>query len=652
MVHRSSTWWRVLGVVLLSLVTAAWPSAARAAPTPSFTLVHQDAVATLGAGATTRIAVAVRLSHADSHAEIQLSLYPRLITRSALAPLLNGATPAGAPVSTTGNLRLTCNPARVQSFLLTLATRAAGAGAHPCTSRPARLRLPCRAGACDGVYPLGFSVTSAGVATTEWSLVAVRVRRVASPVHVDLVYTLDPSALAHPRHARATLAAVARHRGVPVALSADYRTLEAVARGPASAVALWRGAIGAALASPLHRAVVAPPGTVDCGGLAAAGLLGQVSRQVSLASDLLRSLTGRFVDAPIVVSGHPSAASLAALAAVGARDVVLDESALATPPSTTLAWGAPFRVPGARGVVALATDQGLGELATNPGIEPARRAVLTLDTLAFLHYEMPNAPAVRTVVVSVPAALVDPAFVSDLLGALAQNPYVTAASLLPSFDTALVASDGAPAARALAPATPSSWSPLNVTSLTSLAASVASFTGAVTNTAEATALRVALAQSELLGGAGSRQAAIDHASALLIDQLNRFSVDAGTVTLTGPGTPLPVTIFSREPYTVTVVVHLITDRLTFPRGANVAVSLDAPVKSLRVATANHRGSSLTLRVVVTTPDGRLTLARAAVQVRIAGTSVVGYLLTGASLAVIGLWWWRTNRRRSKGRHAR
>ena len=73
--------------------------------------------------------------------------------------------------------------------------------------------------------------------------------------------------------------------------------------------------------------------------------------------------------------------------------------------------------------------------------------------------------------------------------------------------------------------------------------------------------------------------------------------------------------------------------------------------SLRIPTAGARGSSLTLQIVLTTPDGRLELARAAVQVRIAGTSVVGYLLTGASLAVLALWWWRTNRRRSRGRHA-
>jgi hypothetical protein len=74
--------------------------------------------------------------------------------------------------------------------------------------------------------------------------------------------------------------------------------------------------------------------------------------------------------------------------------------------------------------------------------------------------------------------------------------------------------------------------------------------------------------------------------------------------------------------------------------------------SIRVPTNDPRGSSLTLQVTLTTPNGQVVLARSAIQVRIAGTSVVGYLLTFASLFVLALWWWRTNRRRSKGRHAR
>jgi hypothetical protein len=652
MVHRSSTWWRALGVVLLSLVTTAWPSAARAATTPSFTLVHQDPVAALSAGGTARIALAVRLRVPDRHAEFQVSLYSRLVTRGALAPLLDGVAPAGDALTTTGNLTLTCDPHRTIRLDVALFTRAPPRGSRHCASRVARLRLPCHGAACDGVYPLSFSITSAGVATTEWSLLAVRVARVASPLHVVVVATLDPSALAHPARARAALRALARFAEVPVTLTADYRTLDHVLGLVAPARALWRAALDAALASPLHRVVVAPPADVDFGALVSIGLKSQVARQVSLSAGLLHTLTGRYVDARVALSGHPTARTLAALALAGAHELIVPETMLATPPSTTLTWGAPFHVAGARGVVALATDQGLSALAADHRIEPARRAALTLDTLAFLHYEEPNAPSVRTVVISDPVASLDPAYVADLLTGLAHDAFASPSSLAPSFDTTLIATNGAPAQRALSRATPTSWSALNVSSLTSLTSSLDSFAAAVPNAVESSALRVALAEAEISGPASARQVAIDRASSLLARQLGRFRVDAGTVTLTGPGTPLPVTIISTEPYTVSAVVHLITDRLTFPTGSNVAVALDAPIKSLRVPTAHHQGSSLTLQVVVTTPDGQLILARGAVQVRIAGTSVVGYLLTGASLVVIGVWWWRTARRRPKGRHVR
>jgi hypothetical protein len=652
MVHRSSTWWRALAVALLSLATTAWPSAARAATTPSFTLEHQDPVAVLSSGGSGRVALSLRLSVPGRRAEVQVSLYARLITRGALDPLLSGTAPNGSSVSTTGNLTLTCTSRRAVTLDVILFTRAPTGRSGPCASRPARLRLPCAGAACDGVYPLSYSVTNAGVATTEWSLIAVRAGRVASPLHLDLVYTLDPSTLAHPQRARSTLRALSHYAKVPVAITADYRTLDAVSRLGTHASGAWRSALDAALTSPLHRAVVAPPGNVDFGALATVGLLGQVKEQLNLSSHLLRALTGRYVDAPVVVSGRPTTRGVAALASAGVREVVLPESILSTPPSTTLTWGAPFRVVGAPGLVALATDQGLAQVATDRAIEPARRAVLTLDTLAFLHFEEPNAPAVRTVVISDPASSLDPVYVNDLLAGVAHDAFVTPSSLVPSFNTALVATNSAPATRSLAAGTPSSWSAPNVASLSALASSLSSFAQAITNDARATSLRVALARAEVVGDPATRQGDINRVSALLASQLGGFRVDAGSVTLTGPGTPLPVTVFSSEQYTVAVVVHLITDRITFPDGANVPVSLDAPVKSLRVPTANHRGSSLTLQVVVTTPDGQLTLARAALQVRIAGTSVVGYLLTGGSLAVIGVWWWRTARRRPRGRHTR
>ena len=125
------------------------------------------------------------------------------------------------------------------------------------------------------------------------------------------------------------------------------------------------------------------------------------------------------------------------------------------------------------------------------------------------------------------------------------------------------------------------------------------------------------------------------------------------ITLAAAGTSLPITVSSHANYTVDAVVHLVTDGLTFPKGGDIGIIMNSPTQSIRVPTSNPLGSSLTLQVLLTTPNDQVVLARTAIQVRIAGTSVVGYLLTFGSLFVLALWWWRTNRRRThKGRHAR
>jgi len=181
---------------------------------------------------------------------------------------------------------------------------------------------------------------------------------------------------------------------------------------------------------------------------------------------------------------------------------------------------------------------------------------------------------------------------------------------------------------------------------------VASYSQAVTSSNVGNDLRVAVASAEIAGSPDTRQAAINRASDALASQLSNFRVDPSTITLTGPSTSLPITLFSRANYTVTAVVHLVTDRLSFPKGKSVVVVMDSPTKSVRIPTAKHLASSLTLQVVVTTPDNQTVLARAAIQVRIAGTSIVGYFLTIASLLVLAYWWLRTYRRKPKGRHAR
>ena len=647
--HRFTTWWRALSVVLLSLATLTWPSAARADTTSTFVVVHQDAVALLSGLGTSRFSTTLRLASA-SHAHVSVALYPALVTQGALEAIIDGDGASTKPMATTG-FALNCVRSGEATFSVTLHTHGLPSPPRTCHGATPALRLLCGA-ACAGVYPLRYRVDVNGATTEKWSLLAVQTSSVAHPLNVALIETLSPKVLQHAKRSLAVLDTVGHFASAPLTLGADYQTLADIQLNqPADAA--WITALSKALASPSHRAIDAPPRSTDFGGLATHHLTTQLGEQLTLSQQILTELTGRYVDEPVLLSGSQTATGLFAFARLGIGDVVLPENDLSVAPSNTLTWGAPFHIVGAGSLTALSVDGPLSSLVGDASIEPGRRAAMTLASLAFLHFEAPNAPSTREVVIETSIDSSSSTFLNDLLSGVASNPFARLAPLTPLFDSSLIGIDGSPVDRSLDASTDiSSWSSRNVSSLLGVISGVTSYAQGVKSGHIATALRVAVAQSEEFGTADKRQGAIDAAQNLLNDQLKQFSVDAGAVTLAGAGTSLPITIISHVPYTVDAVVHLATNGITFPKGDALPIVMNSPTQSLRVPTADPQGSSLTLQVILTTPNDQVILARAAIQVRIAGTSVVGYLLTFASLLVLAIWWWRTNRRRSRGRHAR
>jgi hypothetical protein len=626
----------------------AWPTVARADATASFTLLHQDAVATVSTKGTSHFSLTLTTS-ASSRARV--AIYPRVIDRSQLAPIVADTGVSGKALGTTSSFALKCETHGKYKFTINLYSKRPGSLRRSCSPTP-RLHFPCPSLRCDGVYPLRIQVTNDGATSTQWSLLAVQSTSVDQALRVDVVETMDPNAFVHAKRSIAVLHLLAQHPSSAITLSADYRLLNTLLQ-PGATNALFHTELRKALVSPLHEGVDAPPANIDFGGLALHGFGDEVRQQLSLSATLLKSLTGRDVTTPVLINGTPSLQSLRALQHLGVSEVVLPEADLKVAPSTTLNWGAPFHVVGVGSLDALSTDGPLSTLYADTAISAGRRAALTLGTLAFLHFEAPNASATRTVVIEAPIAESPVGFLKDILNGFASNPFITLATLTPSFENSLVASNGAPATRPIVdPHVDMKWSPHNVASLRVLVVQVNSYAAALRSTDIGNDLEVAMEASEITGTPGTRQVGIDAAALALRGQLSNFSVDPSTITLAGSGTSIPITLTNHAPYTVMADVHLLTDQLTFPKGHDVPVSLDQPTKSVRVATSSSKGNSLTLQVVVTTPNNRLVLARAAIQVRIASTSIVGYVLTIASLLVLAYWWLRTYRKRPKGRHAR
>jgi hypothetical protein len=652
MFHRFSTWWRALCVVLLSLAAVTWPSAAHAETTAVFSLEHQGAVVLLSTQGSGRFDTSLHFDVRSTPITVQVSLYPHLIARSQLAPIISGSGETASSIATTGNFSLTCVNHQRATFSVAVITTFADGKGPSCESRRAQLHLTCAGSACDGVYPISYSVSTNDTTQTTWSLLSIQSGAVLRPLRLNLIADVEPPSLEHLTTSTAVLNALARYNQTPLTITADYRTLSALQSSSSRDDVSFRNAYTKLLTSPVHRAVSAPPSNIDFAGLVDNGLGTQVNQQLALSTAILRQVTGRYADSPVVLHGDVTPTELKSLAAVHVGDVVIPESSLTSAPSSTLEWGTPFRISTSPALSVLATDGPLDELVNDRAINAGRRAVLTLNTLAFLHFEAPNAPLSRSVTIEISPARTSAAFIDGLLGAVATNPFVVASSLTPSFNSSLVGADGAPSTRVLATTRVSTWSALNVSSLLNAIGQTNSFNQAIASATIANSLSAAIAQAEITGSPQQRQDAIGAAEAALDNQLQNISVDPSAITLAGSGTSLPVTILSTSKYAVTAVVHLVTDRLHFPKGNSQVVTLDASTKSLQFSASSPRGTDLTLQIVVTTPNDQLVLARTAIQVRIAGNSVVGYLLTLASLLVLAYWWIRTYRRTTKGRHAR
>ena len=650
MFHRFSSWWRALSVVLLSLATLTWPSAAFAQTTPPFSVLNQAAVATMSNAGVAGFSLTLAATGAAVDS-VDLSLYPAMVYRSEITALIDGVGPGVGAIATTVVTQPTCRTATTINLRVSLFSAQATGPSHLCGSQPLHLRLPCPAAACDGVYPLAIAVTLDHVRHVEWSMIAVHVAPVTHPLLVDFVPVVDETAWSAASLAESDFAVIARYPSLPVTLAVNYLPLGHAILG--SAGRPWRDALTNSLTSAQHRAIVAPPPNADLAGLAANGFPGEVAQQIDLASSFLRTITGRFSDGPVFVAVPPSPAVLNALAHAGTSEVVVPDASFTPAPSNTLGWGAAIHVTGASALTALVTDGGLQQLAADSAIEPGRRAAMTLATLAFLHFEAPNASSPRTVVLPLNVGSLSPAYLNDLFTASQSNPFIVASTLATSFNSSPVGSNNSPPVRTLNAAVVSTWSSANVASLATLISHTTSFLHAIASPTQTVALELYLASSEQVGSATNRQDAITAAAGYLNAQLSGFRIDDSAITLTGTGSELPITLFSSARYPVTVLLHLITDRLKFPNNKKVyVVQLSTPTTPLRIPATDRQGGSLTLQLELTTPDGQLVLARAAVQVRGVGTSIVGYLLSGGSLFVLAWWWLRTYRRKSRGRHAR
>jgi hypothetical protein len=138
----------------------------------------------------------------------------------------------------------------------------------------------------------------------------------------------------------------------------------------------------------------------------------------------------------------------------GVRDVVLPEADLTDGAiDDTQLGSAHFTSGGVGGVTALSTDGPLSTLFADTAHQRWSTRGAHAGHVGVLAFRSTERTAARTVVIVAPIAETSVAFLKDVLNGFASNPFVTLATLTPSFQTSLVATNGAPAHVRRAPRT-------------------------------------------------------------------------------------------------------------------------------------------------------------------------------------------------------
>lgn len=620
---------------------------------------------------------------------VAVAVFPCLSSVSAFDQSVTSG-PTGSPVSSTTTAlpvhTLAALPTGGFDLPMPVVIGASGTGAGP-TGPGFTIHLLAGDAECgafpSGVYPVRLQLINTGSGNVLGSLVTHLVYTQASattqrlrvaivlPVQTTVgAATAPPTAalVARPGAAIATpstdaltavsgmVGALSEHSSVPVTLQVSGQTV-GLLESPAHQTTLAQLA-GLADAASVHELTAAPYTPVNAAALIGAGLPDELSLQIARGNDVVAAATGQPVSDPTtglgawITNDGLDSAAVAALVADGYGELVLPSSALsATPASGSTTQ--PFSLSDGRGstVRVMASDPDLAARFTADPGDPVLAAYQLSAELAQLYYERPNGTSPRAVVAVAPTSWTDnPVFVDTLLGSLSANPMVQAVTtdqLFSLFSTPAACRNGT--CRLVAPA-PSTGLP--TTAIVAQRQRVNALAAAAPGNQ---ALGQQLGDLVLAGEAETlrpaQQSAVLHNAGVAVDaQLGLLSVEGGqSITLTASSGRVPVTVLSNASYLVTGSLTLSSDKLLFDNGQTQwSTPITLPpryTKVIYVRVRTRTSGTFKMDVALRSPDGLLQLATGEISVRSTATSVVGIVLSIGAVAVLGVWWVRTSRKR-------
>jgi hypothetical protein len=464
---------------------------------------------------------------------------------------------------------------------------------------------------------------------------------------------------------------LAAHRGVAVSLTPNPVTVADLQAG---------GKKGRRAVTQLRSLTAAPVGNdellaqsyvpIDVAGLADAGLTDEIGAQMARGTALLDAAglhpsPGTWVDTASDFTAGGVSDLGDGLQAARADTLILDDGDLAPLPTgptvpKNLTFAQPFSlgVGGGRHVTAAAASSEVDALFSADPDDPVLAANQMIASLEFIHFENAYEADPRGIVVEPPASWQpsDP-LLSTLLTELAGNPVLSPVTLDQFFAQVPKGGNDEPPSRHLQAGSPAKSGVITAATARHLAAARAdltSFSQAVGGHQPAVFVEL----SDLLLATENRSFDPAQRARAFAVFTQRFGIEVNlvslaaqnTITFTSRTASIPVSVLSSAPFPVKVVLSLSSDKFAFPDGSARTLTLDHPTTPVRIeARAITSGDRLPVEVTLTTPDGQLVIARAALTVRSTSISIVGIALTVVAALVLLVWWARTWR---KGRNRR
>ncbi|HWE67026.1 MAG TPA: DUF6049 family protein [Acidimicrobiales bacterium] len=680
--------WAGIALCTLALSSPAWAGAQPGVAGPPLTLTFQTASVTptapwftldLGVGATS-------VPVGDLH--LSITFYSRLSNDSQLQQATN-ATPQKTPLITVRDIPVS-GPAGARSattcvtVLPQSSTEAPAAGTPgACPPDDQTLVLGCvpDMGECGDVYPVSVALLRQGDTTplsrfTTFLTYQESVSAESStggPLRVSVVIPVTTSSpdqsAADRRRTEALTTTLAAHRAVPITLQANPSAVTDLAKkgGKTGHNALQELA-GLTNAPGPDQLPAQPYVPINLAALSGAGLNPEIETQLDRGAALLHQSDlhpsgGPWVDTASTFTTANADSLANGLTAARVDHLVLNDTSLTPLPEQKSTFAQTFTLALGRTahVTATAANSQLDSRFTADAGDPVLAANQLLSSLNFIHFENAFDQDPRGVVITPPPSWrPQSAFLTTLLNGLTNNPALSPVTLDQLFNQVQPGGNGEPASLHLQSGSPPAGSSISANAaghLSTARSHLNSFGAAVHgHPAVLTTLSDGLLAVEYRGNSPTQRASAlarwNLAFGAVLGQISLASEN--TITFTSRTAPIPITVLSTAPYTVTVVMTLVSDKFNFPSGSTRTLVLNRQTTPVRIqARSRTSGDRLPVDVTLRTPDGGLVIAQTQVTVHSTSLSIVGVVLTLLAGLTLLIWWartWHKGRRRRPRAH--